>query len=35
LTDPAFEKNIQTFLRHFTWLAEAVNDKKEAAVTVS
>jgi NAD(P)H-dependent FMN reductase len=35
LTDSGFEKNIQTFLRHFTWLAEAVNDKKEAAVAVS
>lgn len=35
LIDPVFEKNISTFLRHFTWLAEAVKDKKEAALTVS
>ncbi len=30
LLDPTFEKNIQTFLRHFLWLAEAVVDKKVA-----
>ncbi|MCK6692659.1 MAG: hypothetical protein L6Q97_11225, partial [Thermoanaerobaculia bacterium] len=30
LLDPSFEKNIDTFLRHFTWLAEAVTEKKIA-----
>jgi len=30
LLDPAFEKNIQTFLHHFLWLAEAVRAKKQA-----
>ena len=28
LTDPSFEKNIQGFLKQFTWLAEAVSEKK-------
>lgn len=28
--DPLFEKNIETFLRQFTWLAEAVAEKKTA-----
>jgi NAD(P)H-dependent FMN reductase len=32
LTDPSFEKNIQAFLKQFTWLAEAVADKKMALV---
>ena len=30
LLDPAFEKNMQVFLRHFLWLAEAVAEKKTA-----
>jgi len=30
LLDPAFEKNIQSFLHHFLWLAEAVAEKKAA-----
>lgn len=30
LLDPAFEKNIKTFLEHFLWLAEAVVEKKSA-----
>jgi NAD(P)H-dependent FMN reductase len=30
LTDPAFEKNIDVFLRNFLWLAEAVAEKKMA-----
>lgn len=28
LLDPAFEKNLNTFLGHFLWLAEAVSEKK-------
>ena len=28
LLDPLFEKNIQNFLQHFYWLAEAVTEKK-------
>lgn len=28
LLDPVFEKNIQNFLQHFYWLAEAVTEKK-------
>lgn len=31
LIDPLFEKNMQNFLDQFTWLAEAVADKKAAA----
>ncbi len=30
LLDPAFEKNIRTFLEHFLWLASAVTEKKAA-----
>jgi NAD(P)H-dependent FMN reductase len=30
LLDPAFEKNIQAFLKNFLWLAEAVAEKKKA-----
>jgi NAD(P)H-dependent FMN reductase len=32
LTDPAFDIKIANFLRHFTWLAEAVTDKKLATI---
>lgn len=32
LLEPAFEKNIQSFLGAFLWLAEAVAEKKMAAV---
>lgn len=30
--DPLFEKNIDTFLRHFFWLGEAVTEKRLAVV---
>ncbi len=32
LLDPVFEKNIQHFLQHFYWLAEAVTEKKARAL---
>lgn len=32
LTDPAFERNINTFLDAFIWLGEAVTEKKSAAI---
>lgn len=35
LLDLAFEKNIQTFLRHFLWLAEAVVEKKVADADIA
>lgn len=34
LLDPAFDKNMRTFLGHFQWLGEAVAAKKMAAVLV-
>ena len=30
--DPAFQQRIETYLKHFFWLAEAVAEKKMAAV---
>lgn len=34
LLDPAFEKNVNTFLNEFVWLATAVKAQKEAVVGV-
>ncbi len=34
LLEPAFEKSIQTFLKHFLWLSEAVCEKKAAEVAL-
>lgn len=34
LIDPAFERNMDAFLKNFLWLAEAVAEKKEAGVRV-
>ncbi|TAF63919.1 MAG: NAD(P)H-dependent oxidoreductase [Cytophagales bacterium] len=35
LIDEKFEKNIQTFLQAFLWIAEAVYDKKNSVVAVA
>jgi NAD(P)H-dependent FMN reductase len=34
ITDPAFEQKMKTYLLHFNWLAEAVTDKKLAALAL-
>lgn len=34
LLDPAFERNLDAFLKNFLWLAEAVAEKKEAMAAV-
>jgi NAD(P)H-dependent FMN reductase len=33
LVDPAFEKNISRFITDFLWYAEAIHEKRKAAVT--